>query len=427
MPFTLTMPKLSPTMEVGTIVRWCKKEGDKVAMGDVILEIATDKATVEHTALEAGYLRKILLAVGKSGEVNQPIAIFTQTKDESIEGYKVVDVAIKPLEERETSQDLTLDSVPEEKTVAMKKIPGGIFAPELPLKNYRWTTPSDTVLASPLAKKLAYEKGIDLSTIQGSGPGNRIVAKDLSLGQPAVAATFGRRESPKVPSGTFEEEPLSPMEQVIANRLYASKSFIPHFYLVTEIMAEKLWDFREQLKNLGHKISVNDCIIRACALALREHPEINSGFDLEKQMVIRFKTVDISIAVSVDGGLLTPIIRYADFKNLGAISSEAKQLFQKAKTGELQREDYMGGSFTISNLGMFGISEFMAIINPPQAAILAVGAIEDRCVVCNNAVVPGKTIKLTLSADHRVIDGARGAEFLKTLRKYLENPVVLAM
>ncbi len=424
MPFTLTMPKLSPTMEEGTIAKWRKKEGDLVKAGEVIFEVATDKATVEHAVLDGGYLRKIIVKEGESAVVNQAVAIFTEKKEESIEGYKPEGIVPKVVASTPVAQ----------KTEAVTAAPvaGGLaqpaFVPEAPLKGYEFSAGTvEHIPASPLAKKLAKEKGIDLSTVKGSGPGHRVVSGDLNLGQPDLPATFSRHEKPSFAPGTYEEEALTPMRKTIAQRLQASKTFIPHFYVTTDIRAEKLLDAREQLKNIGHKISVNDFVVRASALALREHPEVNSGFNSVNQTLIRFKTIDICIAVAIPDGLITPIVRHCDFKNLGEISAEIRHLAQRAKEGKLQREEYAGGSFTISNLGMFGISEFMAIINPPQAAILAVGAIIDQPVVSDHVIVPGKVMKLTLSADHRVIDGAEGAKFLKTVQKYLENPASLVM
>ena len=421
MPFTLTMPKLSPTMEEGTIAKWRKKEGDLVKAGDVIFEVATDKATVEHAVLDGGYLRKILVKEGGSAIVNQAVAIFTEKKEESIEGYQPEGVAPQMAASAPVVQKT-------EASPATTPVAGPSFVPEAPLKGYQFSAGTlEHIPASPLAKKLAKEKGIDLSTVKGSGPGHRVVSTDLNLGQPDLPATFSRHEKPQLDPGTYEEEPMTPLRKVIAQRLQASKTFIPHFYVTTEVRAEKLLDAREQLKNIGHKISVNDFVIRAAALALREHPHVNSGFNSVHQTLIRFKTIDISIAVAIPDGLITPIIRHSDFKNLGEISAEVKYLAQKAKEGKLQREEYTGGSFTISNLGMFGISEFAAIINPPQAAILAIGAVLDQPVVSDHTVVPGKVMKLTLSADHRVIDGAEGAKFLKTVQKYLENPASLVM
>jgi pyruvate dehydrogenase E2 component (dihydrolipoamide acetyltransferase) len=425
MPFTLTMPKLSPTMEEGTIAKWRKKEGDLVKVGEVVFEIATDKATVEHAVLDAGYLRKIIVKEGESAVVNQPVGIFTEKKDESIEGYKPEGAAPKAA----AAPAAKKAEAPAPVAAATAGLAQPAFVPEPPLKNYEFppaAAPSH-IPASPLAKKIAKEKGIDLSTVKGSGPGHRVVSSDLDLGQPDLPVTFSRQERPTVAPGTFEEEKMSPMRKVIAQRLQAAKTFIPHFYVTMEVRAEKLLDAREQLKSLGHKISINDFVVRACALALREHPEVNSGFNSADQTLIRFKTVDISVAVALPDGLITPIVRHADFKNLGEISAEIKVLAQKAKEGKLQKEEYVGGSFTVSNLGMYGVSDFVGIINPPQAALLAIGAIEDRAVVEDHIVVPGEVMRMTLSGDHRVIDGAIGAQFLQTVKKFLENPTSLLM
>lgn len=411
-------------MEEGTVAKWRKKEGDFVKAGEVIFEIATDKATVEHAVLDSGYLRKIIIKEGESAIVNQPVAVFTEKKDESIEGYKPEGAAPKAAAPAAAKPAETV-------APAAAPVAGGLaqpaFVPEPPLKDYELPPAAKPAHnpASPLAKKLAKEKGIDLSTVKGSGPGHRVVSSDLNLGQPDLPVTFGRQERPKLAPGTFEEEKLSPMRKVIAQRLQAAKTFIPHFYVTMEVRAEKLLDTREQLKNLGHKISVNDFVVRASALALRQHPEVNSGFNSVNQTLIRFKTIDISIAVALPEGLITPIVRHADFKNLGEIAVEIKHLAQKAKDHKLMHEEYVGGSFTISNLGMFGVSDFVGIINPPQGALLAVGSIEDRAVVEDHHVVPGKVMRLTLSGDHRVIDGAVGAQFLQTVKKFLENPASL--
>jgi pyruvate dehydrogenase E2 component (dihydrolipoamide acetyltransferase) len=427
MPFTLTMPKLSPTMEEGTIAKWRKKEGDFVKAGEVLFEVATDKATVEHSALDSGYLRKILVKDGGSAIVNQAVAIFTEKKDESIEGYKPegdVPKVATPITPKETP---TVKPAPT--TAPAPAQPA--FKPEPPLEGYHFAQATAAleshVPASPLAKKLAKEKGIDLTTVKGTGPGHRIVSRDLQLGQPNLPVTFGRHEAPSVTPGTFEEEGLTPMRKTIATRLQAAKQFIPHFYVTMEIRCEKLLDLREQLKALGLRVSVNDLVIRAAALALREHPEINSGFDTEQQKIIRYKTIDISVAVTIPDGLITPIVRHADYKNVGEISNEVKILAHKAKEGKLTREEYAGGSFTISNLGMYGVTEFVAIINPPQAAILAVSAILDKPVVQDGHVVPGKLMTLTLSADHRVIDGVAASLFLKTVQRFLEQPAGLLL
>ncbi len=426
MPFTLTMPKLSPTMEGGTIVKWRVKEGDLVKAGDVLFEIATDKATVEHAALDSGYLRKILVKEGGEAVINEPVAIFTEKKEESIEGYAPEGVKPAPVVKAAPKKE-EVAAMPASKPASDLHQPA--FVPEAPLSAYEFPAPTAPVkgriLATPLARKIAQEKGIDLTTVKGSGPGHRITSHDLNLGQPDLPVTFSRQEKPQTAPGTFEEEALTPMRKVIAQRLQSAKTFIPHFYTTQQIRAERLLDARDQLKNIGHKVTINDLIIRACALALREHPQVNSGFNSAHQTIIRFKTIDISVAVNVPDGLITPIIRHADFKNLGQIAVEIRQLAEKARAGKLAREEYVGGSFTISNLGMFGITDFVAIINPPQAAILAVGAIEDRPVVEDGKVIAGKTMQLTLSGDHRVIDGSEGAKFLKTLQKILENPAML--
>jgi len=434
MPFTVTMPKLSPTMEEGTIVKWRKKEGDLVKSGETLLEIATDKATVEHNALDEGWLRKILIKEGEPAVVNQAIAIFTEKKEESIEGYQPEGQAPAPAK-AEPSKKEEPTAAAKEAFPPVPKAAGAMqqpaFVPEPPLDRYVFSGPqtenSGRLRASPLAKKLAEEKGIDLTTVRGTGPSGRILSRDLDLGQPATVVTFGRRETPSIAPGTYEEVPLTPMRKIIAQRLQESKTFIPHFYCTQEVLADKMISLRTELGSVGIKLSFNDFIMRASALSLREHPDVNSGFNSVTNSLIRFKTIDIAVAVSIEAGLITPIVRHADYKNLGQISQEVKQLASRARDGKLSREEYVGGSFTVSNLGMYGISEFVAIINPPQAAILAVGGIEERAVVKDGHLIPGKTMKLTLSADHRVLDGADAAKFLKTLQKYLESPSLLLL
>lgn len=434
MPFTLTMPKLSPTMEEGTIVKWHKKVGDRVEAGDVLIEVATDKATVEYNALDEGWVRQILIKEGDEAIVNQPIAVLTVSEKESVEGYKPEGISPEPLIKQEVASSIAskkgsaaVEEAPRKKNGAVMAQPQ--FIPEPPLETIAFDYPREKkdkrILASPLAKKIAHEQGLDLSSLKGSGPNQRIMSTDLPKAQAAGLVHFNQRDTPSLPSGSYEEQPLSPMRKVIGQRLQESKSFIPHFYITQAIDAEPLVAVREQLKNHEIKCSVNDYIIRACALALKQHPAINCGFNSANQSIIQFMTIDISVAVSLEEGLITPIIRHADYKNLGEISVEMRALSQKAKEGRLQPTDYKGGSFTISNLGMFGISEFQAILNPPQAAILAVSGIQDVPVVKNQVVIPGKTINLTLSVDHRVIDGVAAAQFLQSLKKLLENPAIL--
>ena len=431
MPFTLTMPKLSPTMETGTIAKWHKKVGDLVEDGDLLFEVATDKATVEHYALDGGWLRKILIADGGEAVVNQPVAIFTEGKDESIQGYQPEGETPRQPAQAPVAKGATAAT---EKGVAAGRAAAATmqqpaFVPEPPLEGYTFEHPTAVaekrILASPLAKKLAKEKGLDITTVKGTGPNERIMSRDLALAQPSGAIAFGNRETPRMAPGTYEEEALSPIRKVIALRLQESKSFIPHFYVQQEIRAEALVATREQLKGWGTNVSINDFVVRACALVLREHPVVNSGFNSVNQTVIHFKTIDISVAVSTEGGLITPIVRHADFKSLGEISVEMRHLAQLGREGKLTPQQYKGGSFTVSNLGMHGVTDFQAIINPPQAAILAVSAIHDVPVVQDGSVVPGKVMNVTLSVDHRVIDGVAAAKFLHTLKRCLENPAGL--
>lgn len=432
MPFTVTMPKLSPTMDTGTIAKWHKKEGDQVEPGEVLLEIATDKATVEHNALDGGWLRKIVAQEGDEVRVNRPIAVFTAEKGESIKNYTPEGIE----EEKEAVPAAEGEAEPKKKEApkeAVRQKAAGMlqpsFVPEPPLEDYTFEVPVEPVekrlKASPLARKLAKEQSLDITTVKGSGPGGRIMSQDLEQAQKGGPVAFGHRELPKVKPGTYEEETLTQMRKVICQRLQESKAFIPHFWVAKRIDAEPLSKVREQLKNTGIVVSYNDFVVRACALALREHPNVNGGFDSEKMAIIRFKTIDIAVAVSLKEGLITPIVRHADFKNLGEISVEIRNLAKKARDGKLAMHEFKGGSFTISNLGMYGVTSFQAIINPPQAAILAVSGILNEPVVKNGNILPGKVMNLTLSADHRVIDGVAAAEFLNTVQKFLENPAAL--
>jgi pyruvate dehydrogenase E2 component (dihydrolipoamide acetyltransferase) len=417
-------------MEEGTVAKWHKKEGDFVQAGDLLLEIATDKATLEHTALDEGWLRKIIIQEGKTAAVNQPIAIFTVDEKESLEGYPHKDVAPEPAKKAEEEIKTVKEEevkLPTERQAAPFSQPA--FMPEPPLEMVKVHGPQQQgrPRASPLARRLAKNKGLDLSTVKGTGPGGRITSKDLVRAQPAGLVTFGRVEFPTNAPGTYEEVPLTPMRKAIARRLQESKSFIPHFYVRQVINAEPLVLLREQLKSFNLHVTYNDMIVKGCALALREHPKVNAGFNTVNQTLVYFKTIDISIAVNIEDGLITPIVRHADFKNLGELSVEIKQLAERARHMKLKEQEYKGGSFCVSNLGMFGVSEFAAVINPPQAAILAIGSIEDRPIIKEGKVVPGKTLTLTLSADHRVVDGALAAQFIKTLQKILENPVALTL
>ena len=382
---TQTMPKLSPTMETGIIAKWHKKEGEFVEPGELLLEVSTDKAIVEYQAIDGGWLRKILVAEGGEAAVNEPIALLTETKDEPF--------------------STSLESPKE----GPQKIEPAPPSPSIPLPKHETVR----IKASPLAKKLAAQQGIDLSKVAGTGPGGRIVSGDLK------GTAQERKEARE------GEESLSPIRKVIATRLQEAKATIPHFYVTLEVDAAPLFSLREQLFHYEHKLSFNDLIVKAAAMALKEHPDINSGFNPKNQTILRFNTIDISIAVQAPSGLITPIVPRADEKSAEKISQEIRALAKKAKEGKLHPSEFQGGSFTVSNLGMYGISHFAAIINPPQGAILAVGAILDRPVLKQGEIVPGKTLSLTLSVDHRVIDGVAASLFLQTLKNLLENPAVL--
>ncbi|CRX39391.1 pyruvate dehydrogenase complex dihydrolipoamide acetyltransferase [Estrella lausannensis] len=430
MPFIVKLPKLSPTMEEGTIAKWHKAIGDLVKEGDLLIEVATDKATVEYNALDEGYLRKILIQNGGEAKVNQPIAIFTVDPKESIENVLV----------EEPKKELSKPAVGAEKQDVAEEVlrPAEVktgmamprFEPEKALEQYEFpfsTEEVDRLRASPLARKLAKDKGLDISSVKGTGPGGRVVKKDLDKALPAGDFSFGPKRQATLKPGSYEEIALTPMRKTIARRLQESKTFIPHIYVQQEVDVDALTAFRDQLRNLNLKVSFNDCVVRAAALALKKHPEVNSGFNSVSNSIIRFKTIDIAIAVSMESGLITPIVRLADQKNIGQISKEISELAKRARAGKLEEHEYKGGSFTVSNLGMYGVSSFAAIINPPQGAILAVSGIKERPVIKQGAIVAGKTMMLTISTDHRVIDGVPAAEFLNTMKLYLENPASLIL
>lgn len=424
-------------MESGTLVKWHKKPGDKIDAGDLLFEVTTDKATVEHTAIDEGWLRQILVKEGEDAVVNQPVAVFTAEKDETLEGYTPEGAAPEKKETPKAQEPSSEKKAPVSDTEVPAERPSSgestfrqpAFVPSEPIEDYEFEFPTEAVgkriPATPLARKIAKEKKLDLSTVKGTGPSGRITSRDLDTAQPMGFTAIGRGELPHIKPGTYEEVRLTTMRKAIAKRLQESKSFIPHFYVAQTINAEALVHVREQLASAGLKLSYNDFVIRACALCLRNHPKINSGFNSVNNTIILFKTIDISIAVTLEEGLITPIVRHADYKSLGELSVEVKSLAKRAREGKLLEQEYKGGSFTISNMGMFGVTGFQAIINPPQSSILAVGAIEDTPVVKNGQVVAGKTMNVTLSVDHRVVDGVAAAEFIRSLKKMLESPAVL--
>jgi pyruvate dehydrogenase E2 component (dihydrolipoamide acetyltransferase) len=420
MPIIVTMPALSPTMEEGVISSWLKNEGDKVADGDALCEIATDKSTVEFQAIDGGFLRKILVPADGSAKVNAPIAVITATADE--------DISSLSFEEEKVKEEVIADAPEakkEEKASSGGSFSAMTFSPPAPSEKIRIAKKS-SVNASPLAKKLAAENGLDITSVKGSGPSGRVIAKDLDGAQ--KVSMMGVKESSFVyPDGSFDEVPLTPVRKIIGERLQASKMTIPHYVVTQSVLMNKVMDLRTELKGLGIKVTFNDFVIKAVALALKKHPDINMGYDSKKNVIIQYKTVDISLAVSVPDGLITPILWQADYMSLTDISAEAKKLAIKAKKGTLAPHEYQGGSFTISNLGMFGVTGFQAVINPPQAAILAVGGIAETATSKDGKIGTGYIMNISISMDHRVIDGAEGAKFLNTVKFFLENPSSLIL
>ena len=404
------MPKLSDTMTEGVVAKWHKKVGDKVASGDLLAEIETDKATMEFESFEDGVLLHIGIEEGGSAPVDAILAIIGEKGAD----YKTL---IKAHEAgAETPEQATTPPV-EEKPIATTSATPQTKEDKKPV-----TTSSNNsggrIFASPLAKKIAQERNINLSFVKGSGENGRIIKSDVENYQGGTSAnSFVGVEK-------YTEEPVSQMRKTIARRLGESKFSAPHFYLTIEIDMERAIDARKSINEIAAaKISFNDFVIKAAAIALKKHPKVNSSWLGDK---IRYNEhVNIGVAVAVDEGLLVPVVRFADGKPLSAIATEVKEYAQRAKDKKLQPQDWEGSTFTISNLGMFGIDEFTAIINPPDACIMAVGGIKETPVVKNGQIVPGNMMKVTLSCDHRVVDGASGAAFLQTFKQLLENPVIL--
>lgn len=406
----IRMPKMSDTMEEGVLVSWQKQVGDTVKAGDILAEVETDKATMELEAYEDGTLLHIGISAGSSVPVNEVIAVI---------GKPGAD--FQALLARENGQ--VGSPVAEAAPAQVTSAPVAAVAEEV-----SEASSADRVKASPLAKKLAAEKGVDLSQVQGSGDNGRIVKRDVDSFVPAskpVAAPAPTKavEAQSVQEGGYEDTPVSQMRKTISRRLSESKFTAPHFYLTMEINMDKAMALRPQLNEISPaKISFNDMVIKACALALKQHPAVNSAWLGDK--IRKYNYVNIGVAVAVDEGLLVPVVRDADKKTLSVISSEVKEFAGKAKDKKLQPKDWEGNTFSISNLGMFGIDEFTAIINPPDACILAVGAIKQTAAFKEDgSVYPTNVMKVTLSCDHRVVDGASGSAFLQTVKKYLENPM----
>lgn len=415
------MPKLSDTMTEGVVAEWTKKVGDKVSSGEVLAEIETDKATMEFESFYDGVLLHIGVEKGATAPVNALLAIIGK-EGEDVNKIIAEAKAAAPVENKK--EDVKPEPAPvkpepvAETKVVQKPATVAPAAPAVSDANGR-------VFASPLAKKLANEKGIDLNFVPGTGEGGRIVKRDVEHYVPYAGGTSVRRSN-FTGVESYTDQPISQMRKTIAKRLAESKFTAPHFYLTLDIDMDNAIAIRSQIAEAeGIKVSYNDMVIKACALALREHPAINSSW--LGDVIRRNDHVHIGVAVAVDEGLLVPVVRFADGKDLPSINAEVKDFAQKAKDKKLQPADWEGNTFTISNLGMFGIEEFTAIVNPPDSCIMAVGGIKQVPVVKNGAVVPGNVMKVTLSCDHRVVDGASGAAFLHTFKKLMENPVSLLM
>ncbi len=413
------MPKLSDTMTDGVVAEWTKKVGDKVSSGEVLAEIETDKATMEFESFFDGVLLHIGVEKGKSVPVNSLLAIIGQ-EGEDISALLAGVQA--PALVKEEAAAAPVVSAPVSTPIAAAIAAPVVTAPmAVPTSNS-----SGRIIASPLAKKMAQEKGIDIASVPGSGEAGRIVKRDVDhyvpYTTPASAPIFS------APAGTesFEDETVSQMRKTIARRLAESKFTAPHFYLTLDIDMDNAISARKSLNSTeGVKVSFNDMVVKAVAMSLRQHPAVNSAWLGD---VIRHNHhIHIGVAVAVEDGLLVPVVRFADTKGFQQIGNEVREYAKRAKDKKLQPSDWEGNTFTISNLGMFGIESFTAIINPPDSCILAVGGIKEVPVVKKGQVVPGNVMKVTLSCDHRVVDGASGAAFLQTFKGYMENPVAMLL
>jgi pyruvate dehydrogenase E2 component (dihydrolipoamide acetyltransferase) len=432
MATNILMPALSPTMTEGTLARWLKKEGEPVKAGDIIAEIETDKATMEVEAVDEGVLGKILVADGTEGvKVNDPIAVLIEA------GEAVPTGAASPA----TKPAAAAPAAPAASAPAAAA-PAPAPAPAPAINGH--AAPGDRIFVSPLAKRMARQAGIDLAGVKGTGPGGRIVKADIEAFQPGAARPAAPAPAPAAAPTPAAPKPAvavtaphrlvpnSSMRKVIARRLSEAKATIPHFYVSMDIELDALMKLRADLNAKSPKegpaafrLSVNDLVIKAAALTLRRIPTVNASWTEDN--IVLYDDVDISVAVSIPEGLITPIVRHADRKGLAAISNEMKDLAARAKSGKLKPEEFQGGGFSISNMGMFGVSSFAAIINPPQAGILAVSAGQQRAVVKDGALAVATVMTCTLSVDHRVVDGALGAEWLAAFKAIVEDPLSLML
>jgi pyruvate dehydrogenase E2 component (dihydrolipoamide acetyltransferase) len=437
MPIEILMPALSPTMTEGNLAKWTKKEGDKVKPGDVIAEIETDKATMEVEAVDEGTIGKLVVAAGTEAvKVNDVIALLLAPGEDkkTLDSWKPKAKEESRVESRESSKEGSAQpttSAPKAPAASMAPAaptlaPKAPMAPVAPIAAPRAS--GERVAASPLARRIAKQRGINLSNVIGSGPKGRITKLDVDQAQAGGSGQVRRNPT------EFVQVPNTSMRKVIARRLQESKQTVPHFYLTVEVEIDALMEARQQLNEYAtaqagkdgkppYKLSVNDMVIKAVALALRDKPSCNASW--YDDAIIQYNNVDISVAVATEGGLITPIIRNADQKSLPQISNEMKELAKRARENKLKPEEFQGGGFSISNLGMYGVKTFQAIINPPQACILAVGAGEEVVRVREGSVVAVNVMSLTLSVDHRAVDGALGAEYLQALKRYIEQPVLM--
>jgi pyruvate dehydrogenase E2 component (dihydrolipoamide acetyltransferase) len=423
----IQLPALSPTMKEGKILKWLKKEGDSVSSGDAIAEVETDKSNLEVEAYDEGILLKIVVPAGEIATVGAPIAFIGakgETVDVSAAAPKKAVEAVPPAKAASSAAAPAPKAAPPPPVVPKAPPPPVPIRPASPAQvvPLRPNDAEGRLRVSPLARRMAQEAGVDLGTVQGSGPSGRIIKRDV---QAVMSETPAARSPSYAPGARAEPDviPLSTMRKVIAQRMGEVKPGVPHFYLSIEVDMEAVLAVREEAKAAEIKVSVNDFIVKAAALALHKVPKVNVS--LQGDRILQFHTADVGIAVAIEDGLITPVIRDADSKTLAAIASEAKQLAERARRKALKPEEYTGGSVTVSNLGMYGVDSFIAVINPPQASILAVGAVADRVVARDRQPVVRKVMTMTFSGDHRVVDGALGAQYLQEVKALLEHPVRL--
>jgi len=427
----IRMPKMSDTMEEGVIAGWLKKVGDDIKSGDILAEVETDKATMELESYDDGFLLHIGVNDGDSVPVDGVIAIIGE-KDENIDEVlkdisnekntsELEDENPQEIEDIEEEKEEKFEEVKEE-TVEEQKEEGNSNS-KIDTIDVNFPKDESRIKASPLAKKLAEEKGVDISKVKGSGEGGRIIKEDIKNFKPSDSSQTETIKLPQIHSSeSYDEVPVSQMRKTISKRLAESKFSAPHFYLTMEINMDNCIEGRNKINETSDvKISFNDIIVKACAVALRKHPMVNASYLTDKMRINHH--IHIGVAVAVDDGLLVPVIKFADNKSLSHISSEVRNLATRAKNKDLQPSDWEGNTFTISNLGMFGIEEFTAIINPNDACILAVGGIKNTPIIKNDEIVAGNVMKVTLSCDHRIVDGAIGSAFLKTLKELIEDPI----